>query len=52
MQTEISWWFPGKVRVVYSGTPKSRAEWIRLTWRGYLAMWRLLFRCAWLLRKG
>jgi len=51
MSTEIEWWFPGGFRLVYSGTPKSRLEWVRLTWRGYIAMWQLLFRAAWIMFK-
>jgi hypothetical protein len=47
-RTEISWWFPGGVRLVYMGLPKTRFEWIRLTWKAYLAGWKLLFRVAWL----
>jgi hypothetical protein len=42
LRTEISWWIPGG-RLVYSGTPKTRMEWIRLTWKGYLAYWKLVF---------
>ena len=51
-RTEISWWFPGGIRIAYCGTPKTRLEWIRHTWRGYMAFWKLFFRVAWLTRKG
>lgn len=47
-QCEIAWWIPGG-SLVYSGTPKTRIEWIRLTWMGYAAYWRLIFRVTWLL---
>lgn len=50
-QTEIVWWFPGKLRLAYSGAPASRWKWIRMTWRGYFAMWCLLFHAARILRK-
>jgi hypothetical protein len=52
LRTEISWWLPFGYSIVYCGTPKTRKEWIRLTWRGYLAMWKLLFRVAYLQAKG
>lgn len=47
-RTEIEWWIPGG-SLVYCGTPKTRAEWIRLTWRGYLAYWQLMFRARFVL---
>lgn len=46
LRPQISWWMPGGVRIVYCGTPKTRLEWIRLTWRGYVACWRIIFRAA------
>lgn len=51
LRTEISWWMPG-YSIVYSGSPKTRAEWIRLTWRGYLAWWSLMFRAWWMMLTG
>lgn len=47
LHTEISWWMPAGCRVVYQGTPKTRAEWIRLTWRAYIACWHLTLLVAW-----
>lgn len=43
LQSEIKWWLPFGLSIVYSGTPKTRAEWIRLTWRGYIAAWHMMF---------
>jgi len=40
-RNQIEWWIPGG-SLVYSGTPKTRLEWIRLTWRAYLAYWQLM----------
>lgn len=52
ISTEVSWWIPGG-SLVYSGTPKTRATWISLTWRAYLAYWHLMLLSAWiLLRQG
>jgi hypothetical protein len=52
LRTEISWWFPGH-RLVYMGSPKTRVEWIRLTWRAYLAAWHVVFLVAcFLVRKA
>ena len=45
LQTEIRWWVPGGW-IVYSGKPMTRLTWIRLTWRGYLAYWHLLYLVA------
>jgi hypothetical protein len=50
LRSEIAWWIP-RGSLIYSGTPKTRLEWVRLTWRGYAAYWQLLFRAAWLLKK-
>lgn len=50
-RSEICWWIPGG-SLVYAGAPKTRIEWMRLTWRGYLAWWQLTFRVAWLVLKG
>ena len=46
ISTEVSWWIPGG-SLVYSGTPKTRANWISLTWRAYLAYWHLLLIVSW-----
>jgi hypothetical protein len=51
LQTEISWWFPFGLRLVYTGSPMTRARWMRLTWRGYVALWRLAFRAGYLMAK-
>ena len=51
LRRQIVWWFPGGLRLSYHGKPMTRATWIRLTWRGYIAMWHLLFRVAYLLNQ-
>lgn len=48
VSTEVVWWIPGG-SLVYSGTPKTRATWIKLTWRAYFAYWHLLFIATWIL---
>ena len=40
-RSEIVWWVPGG-RLVYSGVPKTRVEWVLLTWRAYVAYWHLM----------
>jgi hypothetical protein len=47
----ITYWLPCGLRMSYTGTPKSRWEWLWLTWRGYFAMWCLLFHASRLLAK-
>jgi hypothetical protein len=49
LQSEIEYWIPGG-SMAYCGTPKTRWRWIRMTWRGYFAYWRMLFRAMWMLR--
>ena len=51
LRTEISWWFPGH-RLVYMGTPKTRVEWILLTWRAYLAAWYCAVRIVYLVLRN
>jgi hypothetical protein len=46
LRTEINWWIPGG-SIVYIGTPKTRAAWVQLTWRGYVAWWHLIFLALW-----
>ena len=48
LRSEIKWWFPCGISVVYSGTPKTRWMWIRYTWRAYIAFWQIFLRVAWL----
>jgi hypothetical protein len=50
LQTKITWWIPGG-SLVYKGTAKTRVEWVRLTWRGYVAYWHLIFLVLWKLLK-
>jgi hypothetical protein len=50
-RTEINWWIPGG-SIAYIGSPKTRIEWMRLTWRGYLAWWKLQFLIIWILLKN
>ena len=42
-QTSITYWFPFGLRMSYSGSPKTRWEWLKCTWIGYVGMWQLLF---------
>jgi hypothetical protein len=48
LRSEIEWWLPCGLSMVYKGSPRTRWQWILATWSGYVAMWRLLFRVAWL----
>ncbi len=52
LRTQFEWWFPGGFRMVYQGNPMTRITWIKLTWRGYLAMWHLAFLIPWVLLKA
>jgi hypothetical protein len=51
LQASITWWLPGGLRIRYEGKPMPRHEWIMKTWRGYVAMWMLIFHAARLLNK-
>ena len=46
LQTSIEWWLPYGCRVVYSGKPMTKWQWIRGTWRAYMACWSLMFYTA------
>ncbi len=46
LRSEIRWWLPFGYSIAYKGSPKTRAEWVRLTWRGYVAFWHLGFLVA------
>jgi hypothetical protein len=45
-QTSFSYWFPFGLRIVYTGTPKTKVEWVRQTWRSYLAVYKLYYAAA------
>lgn len=49
LRDEIVWWLPFGYSLTYKGSPKTRWQWIRATWFGYVAAWKLMFRVAYLL---
>jgi hypothetical protein len=46
-QDKFTWWMPGKlVRLTLYGTPQTKLQWVRGTWRIYLAYWRVVVEIA------
>lgn len=46
MRTSITYRLPGGISATYAGEPMSRFRWLRQTWTGGWALWRIWFRCA------